>query len=135
MALAVERFPCGAGAGPVQLGLFDAPAKRAPAAAVAPIPIPGCPAREGVDEAAVTRRYRRLRPSWRACVPVPCLACGRPHGRDTSRTCLCAACEAWRDAKEAAWTLRALEDEAATWAEKRAAERRAGMLLLGALSA
>ena len=131
MALAVERAPDGTGA-PVQIGLFDAPARRASAA---PIPIRGCSARGGgIDEASVTRRFRRLRPSWRACVPVPCVACGRPHGRDTSRTCLCAACEAWREAKEAAWTLRALE-EAATWAAKRAEERRAGWLLLGALQA
>ena len=92
MAAAHTRSPCRAGRTvPVQLGLFDAPTGRAGEA--------GQP--RSRTAGAVSRRYRRPDLHGRACIPVPCVGCGRLHGRDTRRTCLCAACEAWQAAKAA----------------------------------
>ena len=123
MAAAHTRSPCRAERSvPVQLGLFDASAMRAGDA--------GQP--RSRTAGAVSRRYRWPDQPGRMCIPVPCVGCGRLHGRDVRRTCLCAACEDWQEAKTAERMRQDLEDAAATWAANR---RRAEGPALDSLSA
>ena len=124
---------------PGQLGLFDEPGQpvtgnRGGRTAAGTPQICGIPTRGramarrgggngGIAEtiSATPARHTRAKPPARACIPVACVGCGRPHAGDTTRTCLCPACLAFRARRDERRLLREFEEAAVAWSEARRA--------------